>query len=64
MTPRLLFALCLLVATDFSRWLFARNLEELARAPDDFSRSYWSAQCDEVAVELGARYAFWFEAWA
>lgn len=62
MIPRLRFAICLLLATDFPRWLFARNLEELEQACDDSGRAYWSAQCDEIAIELGARYALWFEA--
>lgn len=62
MIPRLRFAICLFLATVYPTRLLAQSRAELERAPDDFGRAYWSAQCDEIAVELGARYALWFEA--
>lgn len=64
MTPRLRFAMCLLLTTVYPARLLAQSRGELERAPDDFGRAYWSAQCEEIAVELGALYALWFEAWA
>ena len=62
LTPRLRFAVCLFLAVVVPWWLLDRAREELDRAPDDFGRAYWRAQCDELVPGLGDRLARWWEA--